>query len=379
MFGFFKRKIKEVVEKFSKKVEETKEETEEKKPLLEKITKEEVKEEKREVEEKKIKEEVKEAEEEIEEVKEEIKEEIKESIKEEEKEKKSLFERLKEKIVAKKISEEKFEKLFWDLEVVLMENNVAVEVIDKIKDGLKMDLVNVPIKNVKKTIEKSLRESLEEVLDVPRLDIIKKIEECKKENRPAVFLFLGYNGSGKSISCAKLARYLKDKGFKPLLAAGDTFRAAGGIQLGEYGKKIDVPVIQTKDKGDSCALIFDAIKSAKARDYDVVIADTSGRIHSNIDLMDELKKIVRVNKPDLKILVVDALTGADVVEQCKQFDKLIGVNALIFTKVDAYEKAGSLISAAYILDKPILFLGIGQGLNDFEKYEKEKILANLGF
>ncbi|MFH1209208.1 MAG: signal recognition particle receptor subunit alpha [archaeon] len=417
MFGFFKTKIKEVIEKFSKKAEEDTEKTkeieeekieevkeekkievkeekrehkeekaekEEKKKYLEEKKHEEVKEKKKEdkeyeeIKEKKKKEEekieFKEEEEELEEEKEE-----REEIEEKKEKKKGFFAILKEKLTTTKIDEEKFDKLFWDLEVVLMENNVAVEVIDKIKDDLKKNLVDVPIRDVKKTIESSLRESLDEILDVPKLDVIEKIKDCKKEKRAAVFLILGYNGSGKSISCAKFAQYLKNKGFRSILAAGDTFRMAGSFQLGEYAKRINVPVIQTETKGDSCALIFDTIKSANAKGFDVVIADTAGRLHSNADLMDELKKIVRVNKPDLKILVVDALTGADVVEQCREFDKNIGIDALIFTKVDAYEKGGGLLSATYILKKPILFLGVGQLFTDIKLYDKNEILKSLGF
>jgi len=261
----------------------------------------------------------------------------------------------------------------------LLENNVAYEVIDKIKEDLKQNIVDVSVNNVKKTIKDSLRKTLSEILDVPQLDIIEKIKEIRKEDRSAVFLILGYNGVGKSITCAKFARYLKDRNFKPFLAAGDTFRAAGSLQLANYANMIGVPVLQIQEqKGDSCALIFDAIKSANSRKLDVVIADTAGRIHSNTDLMDELKKIVRVNKPDMKILVLDSLTGNDVVEQCEQFDKFVGVDALIFTKVDAYEKGGSLLSAAYILNKPILFLGIGQDMNSLKEYDKKEILESLG-
>jgi len=319
----------------------------------------------------------KKAEEEIDTVK--IKEEKKE-LKEEIKEKKSLFKKLKEKVGSKKISEDKFETLFSDLEMVLLENNIALEVVDKIKESLRMDLVNVPLTNVKKIIEKSLKESLEEILTVPKLDVVEKVKEIKKEGRPAVFLIIGYNGAGKSITCAKLANYFKNKNFKPLLAAGDTFRAAGSVQLANYAKMVDVPVIQLQQqKGDSCALIFDAIKSAESKERDLVIADTAGRIHSNADLMEELEKIVRVNKPDLKILVLDALTGTDVVEQCREFDKAVGVDALIFTKVDAYDKGGGLISAAYILGKPIIFLGIGQKMDSLKEYDKKEILKSLGF
>ena len=405
MFGLFKKKLKDIVDSFSSKAEEEAEKQ------IEEPKKEEFKEENREekkskkflglfkikhkeeapeeikgesieekideipVEEKYVEKPKEEPKEENEERELKIKEEI---VKEDKKEKTGFFEKLKG-ITKVRINEEKFEKLFEELETILLENNVAYEVIDKIKEDLKMDIVNVPINNVRKTIHESLRKTLNEILDVPKLDIIEKIKEIKKENRSAVFLVLGYNGSGKSITCAKFARYLKDKNFKSFLAAGDTFRAAGSLQLASYANIVGVPVLQLQEqKGDSCALIFDAIKSANSRKLDVVIADTAGRIHSNADLMDELKKIVRVNKPDLKILVLDSLTGNDVVEQCKQFDKAVGVDALIFTKVDAYEKGGSLLSAAYILNKPILFLGIGQDMSSLKEYDKEEILESLG-
>lgn len=302
---------------------------------------------------------------------------IKEKPKEE---KKGFFQKIREKVQTTRINEKEFEEIFYDLEIALFENNTAVEVVEKIKRDLKENLVDKPIerKKIKTIIQDTLKETLYKILEVPKLDLIKMVKEIKKEGKPYVILILGYNGSGKSITAAKLAKYFQNNKLRPILGAGDTFRAAGAIQLGEYGKMVNVPVIKQEIGSDSCAVIFDTISSAKARDYDVVIADTAGRIHTNLDLMEELKKIVRVNKPDLKVLVLDALTGSDIIEQTEQFENAIGVDALILTKVDAYEKGGSILSAAYLLKKSILFLGSGQKMDSLKEYNIKEILENLG-
>jgi len=297
------------------------------------------------------------------------------------KEKKGFFGKLKESITTVRINEEKFNDIFWDLEKVLLENNVATEVVDKIKEDLSVYLVNQPIERgkVEKKIEEGLRSSIKDVLNVPKINLLEFVKNIRKDNRPIVLLIIGYNGSGKSLSVARLARYFKDHKLKVMLAAGDTFRAGSILQLEEYGRKVDAPVIKHQMKSDSCSVIFDTINAAKSRNYDVVIADTAGRIHSNRDLMDELKKIVKVNKPDLKILVLDALSGSDVVEQIKQFNDAVGVDALIFTKVDVYEKGGSVLSGTYFLRKPVLFFGVGQEMDSFKEYNPEEVLTNLGF
>ena len=350
MFGFLKNKLKSAVEKFTKKVEEEVE-------VVEEI----------EIEEKQSKEPS---------IKETF---VKEKI-EEEVQKKGFVTKLKEKVTTKKISEEKFEEIFQGIQIALLENNVALEVVDKIREDLKLDLIEKPIKriNIEAQVKEALKKSLEEILTLPGFDLIKIINNARKEKRPAVILIIGYNGSGKSLSCAKLAHYLKEKGYRPVLAAADTFRAAGASQLVEYGKLAQIPVIHDPKTKDSCSVIFDTIKHAKSKKYDVVIADTSGRIQNNKDLMDELKKISRINNPDAILLVVDSLTGSDVVTQVDEFDKNISVDGLILTKCDVDEKGGAFLSAVYTGKKPILFIGSGQRLEDFEEYNPEKILNNLG-
>lgn len=387
MFGFLKKKLSSAIdsisEKFKKKeevaekAEIVKEELEKKieeLPIEEKKTEEVIE------EIKPIMEEVTEAKEEIERVIEEAKPEIVEA---KPKEKKSLFKKLTEKIVKKvtekKLSEEDLGPILNELETGLIESDVAYEVAEKIKNDLKKNLVGKEIKKGKEreTIVNTLKQSLLEVLSVPEIDLEDLIRKAKEENRPAVLLFFGINGVGKSLNLAKVAKWLKDKGYIPILAAGDTFRAAGDLQLEMYGEKIGVPVIKGQKGGDSCAIIFDARKAAEARGYNTVLGDTSGRMHTKKDLMDELEKICRVNKPDLKILVLDSLSGSDVLWQFEFFDKAVGVDAVIFSKVDVNEKGGNILSVCHNFKRPILFLGNGQSMNDLIEYEPNNFLSNL--
>ena len=306
-----------------------------------------------------------------------VKEENLEETKLEVKEKKSFFKKIHEKVTLKKITKDEFNNLFYDIEIALLESNVAQEVVEKLKEDLEKEIIDKPIKrsDISKIIYSSFRNSLENILDLKKINLEKLIQTKK----PFTILILGYNGVGKSLTISKLANYLKNKNLKVILAAGDTFRAAGSSQLVEYAKKIEVPVIKGKLGGDSCSVIFDTISSAKSKNFDVVIADTAGRIHNDKDLLNELKKIVRINKPDLNVLVIDAMTGSDVVQQVEEFNKAVNVDALIITKVDTYEKGGALLSAAYILKKPILFLGIGQNSTDIKEFNKEEIIKSLGF
>ncbi|MCD4666943.1 signal recognition particle-docking protein FtsY [archaeon] len=373
MFGFLKKKFKEVTEKFSQKVEEESEKIEEKKEEIKEEPKVEDKSKKKEKKKKSI-EEVKEENVEEEHVKE-IIEEKEELVEAKPKEKKSLFKKLKEVVTTKKISEEKFEKLFEDLEITLMENNVALEVIDKIKQDLKMDLVNVPIKDVKNTILKTLKKSLEEVLTFDQIDLLKKSEE----KNPFVILFVGVNGSGKTTTVAKLASYLLKNKKKIVMVAADTFRAAAIKQLEEHGDKLGVKVIKHDYGADPAAVAFDGVKHAQAKDLDYVLIDTAGRQHSNENLIDEIKKVKRVSKPDLTIFVGESITGNDCIEQIKKFNDSLGIDGVILSKADVDDKGGTAISVSYVSGKPILYIGKGQEYDDLEVFDKEKLLESFGF
>lgn len=349
MFRFLKRRIKSAVRSVARKIEQE----EEKKPI-----------------------------EIIEEKKQEIQEELAKEELQEKIEERGFLKKVTEKVTTKKISEKQFEEIFQDLQIALLENNVALEVVDKIKADLKSELLekSIPRSKIEERIKETLKKSIEEILTPPDFDLIKLIKKIneEREERPAVVLIIGYNGSGKSLTCAKLASYLREQNFNPLLAAGDTFRAAGQQQLVEYGKLANIPVIHNPDTKDSCSVIFDTIKHAKSKHYNVVIADTSGRIHSNQDLMDELKKIARVNNPDATILILDSLTGSDVINQMEEFDKAIAVDGIILTKTDVDEKGGAFLSAVYVGKKPVLFTCSGQRMDDIEGYNPEKIIEQLG-
>ncbi|MEK6904465.1 MAG: signal recognition particle receptor subunit alpha, partial [Nanoarchaeota archaeon] len=336
MFKFLKEKIKKAVESITRRVEEDKdiEVAEEKKPQPEKKQRiviktglevppilredfEEAKEEKAE----EVKTEEKKPEEKKEKLgffkrlfaRDEKADEKEEEKVEGEKEKKGIFETIKEKIVTKKIDNNRFDELFFDLEFALLENNVAYEVVGKIKEDLRSKLVNKPIQRnkVEETIEGSLRESINEILTFERIDLVKKIKE--KKEKPFVIAFLGVNGSGKTTTIARLANYLQKNKISCLMVAADTWRAASIEQIEEHGKKLGVRVVKHDYGSDPAAVCFDGIKAAKASDIDVVLVDTAGRQHSNENLMREMEKIVRVAKPDMKIFVGEALVGNDAV------------------------------------------------------------------
>ncbi len=350
MFDFLKKKLKSVVEKIVKKEEEKEKEIEkiEKKPEI--------------IFEEKVEEKVPE-----------IKKEVEEARKN-----KNVFEKLKEKIVKKilekKLTREDLEPILENLEIELIEADVAYEVAEKIKNDLIKELEGKTIqkKDKEKIVLESLKKSLLEILDLPKIDLENEI----KRKKPYLILFLGFNGSGKTSSIAKIANYLIKKGFTCVLAAGDTFRAASIEQLEEHAKKLKVEIIKQKYGADAAAVIFDARKHAETKKIDVILADTAGRSYTNENLMEEMRKIIRVNKPDLKVLVIDSLTGNDALNQAKFFGEL-GIDALIFTKVDINEKGGAILSVSYLLKKPILFICNGQKYEDIKEFDREEFVNNL--
>ena len=280
--------------------------------------------------------------------------------------------KVKETVAEKEIKEELLEDVLWDLELELMQNNVAQKVVEEIKKDLKDELVgkNVGRTRVETEIKKSLKKSIRKVLKVPDYSI-----EDLKDKKPGLVLFMGFNGSGKTTTLAKIAHRLK-KDNKVLLAAGDTYRSAAIDQLEEHGKNLDLNVIKHDYGSDGAAVIYDAREHAKKQGYDIVLADTAGRSHSDKNLMEELDKVCRVNSPDLKILVVDALSGNDVVEQAEKY-KDIGFDGIVVTKVDVDKKGGATLSLGYLTGRPILFLGTGQGYEDLEEFDPDVMVERL--
>ncbi|MFH1849745.1 MAG: signal recognition particle-docking protein FtsY [archaeon] len=290
--------------------------------------------------------------------------------------KQALFAKLREKVSKKQISEAKFNDLFWELELALMENNVAVEVVDKIKEDLKASLVDRPIarRDIPGAIAKSLKQSIASLINEDSIDLEARI----KEKKPYVICFVGINGSGKTTTIAKVCHMLKARGHSCVLAAADTFRAAAIDQLQLHADKLNVKLIKHNYGSDAAAVAFDAVKHAEAKGIDVVLIDTAGRMQSNTNLMDEMKKVVRVAKPDLKVFVGESITGNDCVEQAKKFDEAIGIDAVILSKADVDEKGGAAVSVSYVTKKPIIYIGVGQGYSDLKPFESGIVLDNLG-
>ena len=304
----------------------------------------------------------------IEERKEEKPEEIKE-------EKKGFFAKLKQKVVTKKINEQQFDDIFWDLELVLLENNVAVEVIEKIKQDLKENLVDKPLSRTKisQIIIDSLKKTVDELFDIEKIDLLEKA----KQKKPLVICFVGINGSGKTTTIAKMAKFFEKNKMSCVLAASDTFRAAAIDQLQKHADNLGIKLIKHDYGSDAAAVAFDAIKHAEARNIDIVLIDTAGRIHSNVNLMDEMKKIIRVANPDLKIFVGESITGNDCTEQAKKFDEAVGIDGIILSKADVDEKGGAAISVSHVTGKPILFLGVGQEYDDLKEFDSSIIIKTL--
>jgi fused signal recognition particle receptor len=281
---------------------------------------------------------------------------------------KNVTETIPKKIVERRVTEKDLKDVLDDLEMSLIESDVALEVSDKIRQDLIRDLVGKEIKRgkVKDEVTKAVRKSLVGIFDAQTIDLKRELKK-----RPYLMVFLGFNGAGKTTTIAKIANLLKKQGYTSVFAAGDSFRAASIEQLEVHGKKLGIKTIKHDYGADPAAIVFDAVKHAESNDVDVVLADTAGRAHTNRNLMDQLEKVCRVNKPDLKILVVDSITGNDVVEQARMFDKAAGIDALIFTKADVNPKGGAILSVSYLLKKPVMFIGTGQEYKDLKEFDKE--------
>ena len=206
------------------------------------------------------------------------------------------------------------------------------------------------------------------------VDLMKLAAEKKREKTPLVIVFFGINGTGKTTSIAKVAKLLLNKGYSVVLACSDTYRAGSIEQLEEHAKRLGVRMIKHDYGADAAAVAFDAVAHAKAHDVNAVLIDTAGRMETDKNLMMELAKIKRVIRPDLSILVVDALTGNDAVAQAEEFDKAVGIDAAIVTKVDADAKGGACLSVSYVTGKPIIFVGNGQRYEDMIRFEPEKLV-----
>jgi len=292
------------------------------------------------------------------------------------KEKLSLF---VDKVAQTEISEKDVENALWDLELELLEADVALEVVDELKERIKEKLVGQKVKigtNKRNIVENAVRDAVLEVLTPEKhVDLLEMIKS--KEEKPFVIVFVGFNGSGKTTTIAKLANWLKKNGLSVVIAASDTFRAGAIEQVEEHAKRVGVKVIKHGYKSDPAAVAYDSIEHAKARGIDVVLVDTAGRNELNRNLMDEMKKIARVAKPDLVIFVGDSLAGNAIVEQARQFNEAVKIDGVILTKLDADARGGTALSVSHAIGAPILFVGVGQGYDDLIPFDEKWILEKI--
>lgn len=269
----------------------------------------------------------------------------------------------------RKIDAKKLDEVLYDLEISLLESDVAFGVTKEIVDDLAEDLggrrmsKDVPFE---KGVEIALRSAITKALTVPPLDLFAHVASKPK---PVVMMFVGVNGTGKTTTIAKLAYHLQKRGLTCVVAAADTFRAGAIEQLERHAEAVGFKLIRHNAGADPAAVAFDAVEHSRTRGRDVVLIDTAGRMQTNQNLMDQMRKIKRVAEPHLVIYVGDALAGNDAVEQAKQFHEAVGLDGVILTKIDADAKGGAALSMAHTIGKPIVFVTVGQGYEDLRPFE----------
>lgn len=274
------------------------------------------------------------------------------------------------------ISEKDVNDILDELEMGLLESDVAFSVTEAILARIKADLSGSKRKigtSVDSIVRNALSDALLGVLG-EGVDICAFIRE---HERPVKILFTGVNGTGKTTSIAKVARFLQKNGFSVVLGAGDTFRAGAIEQIDVHGERLGVKVIQHQEGSDPTAVLFDTVEYARAHKIDVVLGDTAGRFHNRANLMNQLAKIRRVINPDLIVYVDEAVAGNDAVIRAEEFAKSVGMDAIMLTKVDMDPKGGAAISVAYAVGKPLLFIGTGQGYDDVMAFNPRLVVADL--
>jgi fused signal recognition particle receptor len=299
-----------------------------------------------------------------------------------------MFEKLKSglkglvnKVTTTELKPENLRPLLSDFKMNLVENDVAFPVAELVCNEMEKRLDKVQVKRLedrKKIVEKNLREVLLETMQTNnKIDLLKAIQEKRKAGEPYVIVFVGINGTGKTTTIAKVCRFLNKKGYSVVIACSDTYRAGSIEQLEEHAKRLGTKMIKHAYGADPAAVAYDTISHAKAHGINVVLIDTAGRMQTNQNLMNELAKIKRVVNPDLTILTVDSLIGNDAVMQAEEFNKCVGIDATILTKVDADVKGGSALSVTHVTQKPILFIGTGQKYDDLEEFDPERFVQMI--
>jgi fused signal recognition particle receptor len=277
----------------------------------------------------------------------------------------------------RRLKESVMDDLLHDLEIGLLEADVALPVAEELVKSVKQALMGKRIDkafDLEEAVRLALKSAVKQVLAQQEFSLADKM---KAKPSPYVIMFVGINGGGKTTAIAKLASRLQKHGFSCVLAAGDTFRAGAIEQLTIHADKLGCKIIKHQEGSDPAAVAYDAIEHAKARKKAAVLIDTAGRMQTNTNLMDEMKKIKRVAKPDAVFFVGDALAGSDAVEQAKRFDAAVGIDAVVLTKIDADAKGGAALSIAKTIGKPIAYVSIGQEYEEFRKFDPDWMVARI--
>jgi fused signal recognition particle receptor len=295
---------------------------------------------------------------------------------------KRAFSNAAKSISQKELSAKDLDESLFDLNIALLESDVSQEVIDDLSNQIKNNLVGMKLQKNETTeqiISTTLKNNFLEILSkAGSVDLINKIKEKKqKKSGPFVIVFLGINGTGKTTTVAKVANLLKKNGFSVVIAAADTHRAGAIEQISSHAERLSIKIISQRYGADPSAVARDALEYAKKHYVDVVLIDTAGRMQTAKNLMDEIGKIVKVMKPDIKIFVGDSLAGNDTISQAKEFFSYTEFDGAILTKSDADAKGGSAISISYITAKPILYLGIGQSYDDLIPFDRTRFVDTI--
>jgi len=278
------------------------------------------------------------------------------------------------------ISEKDVVSLLDDLELELLEADVELSVAGAIRDDLKERLSGAKIKRgeLHQHVGSVIKETLTSILTSEKdFDLVARVKNADMDSKPLKIVFLGINGAGKTTTMAKVARMLMDNKCKVVFAAADTFRAAAIEQLSTHAERLDVRVIKRDYGSDPTSVAYDAVGYGKAHGIDAVLIDTAGRQDTNISLINEMKKMDRVIKPDLKIYIGESIAGNAIIEQVQSFDREIGIDAVILTKMDCDPKGGTMLSISKASGIPIIYIGTGQGYGDLERFEARKIAERI--
>ncbi|RAH14007.1 MAG: signal recognition particle-docking protein FtsY [Methanobacteriota archaeon] len=271
--------------------------------------------------------------------------------------------------------------LLEEIEWAMLESDISSAAVSEILDLMKNNLIGSRLRKgaeLSKVVEATIKRALQSILKADYWDFEATVEEnLSKGDKPVVIMLVGVNGTGKTTTTAKIAYMLKNKGYSIVAAASDTFRAGAIEQLEAHMKNLDVKCISSQRGGDSAAIARDAISHAKAKNIDIVLVDTAGRMQNKTNLMNELQKVHRVTKPHLVLFVGDALAGNDAVEQAAEFSRILTFDGAVLSKMDTDAKGGAGLSIAHATGKPIVLVGTGQEYTDLQQFQPEWLLKQL--